>query len=130
MNNIPTFTEYSEKFHGSGAENLTETAFVHLAEGAAELLSAVCGRNLGETGENAGICRAVCWQIELLLNCGGLAALTDVRGPIRGEKAGEISLSWGDERDFPHFGGIPVSPLAIQCLRSSGLMNRMGRKMG
>jgi len=127
MNNIPTLDEYIGDFRGSGAENMSETGFSHLAEGAAELLSAVCGKDLAGLERSPSLMRAVCWQIELLLHSGGVSALAAPERRADRQTVGEITLSWRDEQDAPAYGGIPVSPLAVHLLRSAGLMCRAGR---
>lgn len=120
--NVP-FSFYLHTVKGSGMEPGT---FASLSAAAEDLLAAVIGRQLPENEETK---KAVCYQTEMLYLQDGRRAVA-ARSATNGisQTLGDYAVGTrGTYKTFeriPTVGGIPVSGLALACLRRAGLTCR------
>lgn len=118
---------YTNTFKG---QEIPGDEFDRLAEAASEAIYAACRMKPDEnmvTTEDFK--KAVCYEVELLYEQGGLDAITGLSvaaGGSDSESLGDYSVTASKSRRgvATLAGGISVSPVALQILKRLGLMSR------
>lgn len=121
-----------DDFRSFSKVEVSEADFTVMAERATDVLRTLCGKHWTE-GETAD--RAVLYQVEFILQVGGLDSWAEGAGALQshtysvGGESESVTYMQAYENGSGRkmFNGLAIAPMAWALLHSSGMIARLGR---
>lgn len=120
------YAYYNETFKGT---QINEEEFFRLSDSASYLIDSIVYCDIDISADYFPLVqKAVCYQIELLNEYGGVSYLNGKGEPqLSSEHVGDYSISvkaMSEDKDISMFNGIAISTISLSLLEKAGLRNR------